>query len=441
MKLRILLMIFILSGIFCSASPFSKYKKTGRKDKGREQKEEKAAISKLSTDQIRALASINIADSETVIKKIIPMLTDRPWKEYRFFYSEQVVMTPLKNFTEEKIVEVLEYYNTDLTEWQMRSFKDHGTILDLVMVITAAKREGLETEKAWHCMEVLLYDFIQDKEEDLSNYQADLINKIYKRTKYRRRHFEDIEHLLQMHQKGFRNAVYFSLYERALDAFIDQEVKLINSCYGKPIGHIVEAGWAEHFIGVEVLPLENGQYGIYVANAGDGSKRYHLEGGSLLEDPRHLYFTVNEYVVYNEEELRDVLVGFIEMFYEYGMDNASDHFYSLFEGKTQIINPGVPLRSLQYIGNCAVRNQEELIFRVLQRCGEVDLANQLQDYFIEYYQQQVGNLYPALRDHIEAQKEMIKQCLVKPSIEPIEPSEVLEIIAGKPNDTEEEPAC
>lgn len=445
MRLKILFVFLLVLTFNCYSNPFghkhAKYDEETPQtedvieDEFINEPESERPISKLSTEQIRALASINVGEPDKLIKNVVFILTGKNWGEYAFFHNEQVILTPLNMFSEDKILEALEYYDVELTKRQFQDYSRYGTILDLLRVIFNTKREGLFADQAWSCMEVLLYDFLEEKQEELTERQFDLVKKIYRRTKYRRRHIEDVDTLRGLYFKGQRNAIYSSMYLKVLNEYVDKEIDMVDKCYCKPIGHFVEAGWCGHFVSVEILPLENGRYSILVANAGGGAERYHLELNTDPEETRLLSCTVNEYII-EESRLYNIIESIAEMFTRnyYESDKLSDVFYSVFEGSTQIINLGVPQRPLQRVGNCGVRNQEELIFRILQRCDEVDLANKLQDYFVEYYQRQITELYPALRDMIEAQKPLIKSGLVKPRIEPIEPVEVIEVVAGTPDD-------
>ena len=396
-------------------------------------KESTSSVSELSTAQLRALASINMGNPEKIVKKVIFMLTGQKWKDYTFFHNEQIILTPLEMFKEEKVHDVLDYYGVELTKKQFHDAMDHATIVDLITFIMSEKADGLFADEAWACLEVVLHDFIADKKNELTNKNFNIIKQIYKKTKYRRRRCDITEKLSNLHYASYRNAIALSFYEKALREYLDEEMEKIESCRGKEVGHFTEGGWSGHFLNVEIYPNEDGSYSVFVANAGGGADRYHMAEVFSAGELRRIYYTVNEYRIGSQGEIYDILENIMKCC-NYDIDSNSDDFYSMFVGKTQIINLGVPSRPVQHVGNCGVRNQEELIFRILQRCDAVDLANKFQDYIIEFYQKQVGDLYPALRDQIEAQKPLIKKCLLKPPIEPIVSGGIIEIEACMPLD-------
>lgn len=280
---------------------------------------------------------------------------------------------------------------------------DDTTVREVIKQIKDLKREGLVVVNALQYMALSIDSVIANP--DFSPNEQQILSRVQDRV---RRQMIDENTLNEIGKLQVEQAAQKAT-EFAADVLSRTELTEYSE-----IGIMLHGGWSYmdaagkatgHYIDVEVRKVGD-RYQFVVANAGEGADKYHTRTAA----DRGKVTKVFE--VRSKEEAQGIIQNIALMAGSSPLlQTASqvDEFYKFFENATVVSDNHIPDRPYQQtVGNCALRNQKELFFHVLQRQGKTELANKLQDAFIE----RVHDLaqYPALQEEIvrQGKKERIR---------------------------------
>ena len=351
----------------------------------------------------RMLASLDMNEQENILSTVVEILYEK-----KVILPMKYLYTPLTNYSAKKLEGVLLFYGIRNTP-SVQKLLQGGTLANLVALIASEKSEGLTAEQYYEAMKHILDLFLKDNH--LKSGDQNLVQEFRKRVLYNLNELCEwnfLYYLAERSKKYPENPVFEKELHKAVCLFIKKQISRVHAYSGQTVGHLLRAGFPGHFINIEIKKQAS-EYYCYVANAGMGQNQFHHE-----VSPGH-FQSINMYVVSSEKELFQLLekLVYVRLQGKGKLDPVEDTkaFYACFKGVKRIVYEQLAARPPQTIGNCGLRNQEELFFWICQRNKKHYIATLFQAYIRDLCKEKMM-MYPAL---VRAIRE---RGLIKPAIQP-----------------------
>jgi len=364
----------------------------------------------------RMLASLNIVEPKKVIQTTIHLLLGISDSESLETNISNLLDKKVSTFAKKYFQSVLNAYGMKPSAYQKKELLD-GTVLNLVKNIIDHKREGLTPHQYYQLMINLLRGL--EKEGSLTQKESSILEQVRTQVCNAYNHVMEWGQLYYLSDQMNKNPAYSESYYQLIKEIAEKQADIIDLLSGKEVGSFVFSGWPGHFIGVEIKK-EGSYYTCSVANAGFGQNYFHFE----MTPNQHQ--SINVYQISSRKKM----VSFLEELIDCRMQGSgskgnakqhNDRFYRLFKGLSRHIYLGLPSRPTQTVGNCGLRNQEELFFWICQRNNLTSLANKFQEYVKKRCIKECDH-YPLLKQEILAAAK-------KPLIYPLAHQHIKQIIA------------
>jgi hypothetical protein len=380
-----------------------------------------SSIHEFETVQIRALASLEIdTDIEKIETLLCSLLCSCQYPNIHFAHNEKFINRGLNEFSHEQLIGALSYFGITLNPKEWNTLLSKGKIKDLRNIIFENKQHGMYPRQYYTCMKKVLSNFLTSNDSNLTKQQKTLLRNFSEQTSncYRlnQSKWASIHLKFYYHQREPKNELYREDLLKSITHFANSTANAIDLQSKNELGYLFEGGWAGHFIQTEIKK-EGNKYLLQVANAGSGAVKFHDPSDNWNPFRYPEYIVTKTFEIPNRDKLIDVLETLItaKTRKQHVFFSGADEYYSAFNGLKERIYTDAIARPVQRVGNCGFRNQEELLFAILQRNGEADLANRIQYSMVNLYQN-YPHLYAALKYTIQQQKDDIYTSALKPMV-------------------------